>query len=159
MRVDAAFPVLLGYSILIIGGALFFQYAVGLVPCELCLAERWPWYAAIALIALLLILRQPMLLRWAPIVLALIFLGSTAFGLYHVGVEQHIIPGPDACTAPAIKAQSIDDLLKQIQAAPVVRCDEPQWTLFGISLAGWNAAASALALILAVRAVRRTMAS
>ena len=47
MRVDAALPVLLGYSLLIIAGAFFFQYAVGLVACELCLAERWPWYGAI----------------------------------------------------------------------------------------------------------------
>ena len=31
------------------------------------------------------------------------------------------------------------DLLNQALRRPLVRCDVPQWTLFGISLAGFNA--------------------
>ena len=34
---------------------------------------------------------------------------------------------------------SAEDLFKAIMEAPVVRCDEVQWALFGISMAGWNA--------------------
>ena len=30
-----------------------------------------------------------------------------------------------------------------LEKAPVVRCDEVAWSLFGISMAGWNAILSA----------------
>ncbi|MEI9987754.1 MAG: disulfide bond formation protein B [Aliidongia sp.] len=43
-------------SVLVIGGALFFEFVIGLVPCELCLLQRWPWYAAIVLSGLVLAL-------------------------------------------------------------------------------------------------------
>ncbi|MEI9987755.1 MAG: disulfide bond formation protein B [Aliidongia sp.] len=37
----------------------------------------------------------------------------------------------------------------------MVRCDEPQWELFGVSLAGWNLVASILLLALCVFGWRR----
>jgi disulfide bond formation protein DsbB len=135
-------------SVLVIGGALIFEYGVGLIPCELCLLERWPWYAAIALSALVLALRQPGL-AWAAVLLfVLLFVASSGIAFYHVGVEQHVFAGPTACTAAPLGGHSAEDLLKSLQATPVVRCDEPQWSLFGISLAGWNLVASLLMLAL-----------
>ena len=127
-------------SVLVIAGALIFEYGVGLVPCELCLLERWPWYAAILVSAALLALRRPV--PAAALLFAALFLVSSGIAFYHVGVEAHVFAGPDACTAPSLGHGSVDDLLKQLQATPVVRCDEPQWSLFGISLAGWNLVAS-----------------
>jgi disulfide bond formation protein DsbB len=152
MRIIVTIPVLLALSVLVIADAWFFQYVVGLVPCELCLLQRWPWYAAIVFTAGLLVFRPPALLRWAPLLLILLFLISAGLGIYHVGVEQHIFPGPDACTGPALHGQSIEDLTRQLQATPAVRCDEVQWTLFGVSLAGWNVVVSGFALLLSIRA-------
>jgi disulfide bond formation protein DsbB len=37
-----------------------------------------------------------------------------------------------------------------------VRCDEPQWTLFGVSLAGWNLLASIALAIFCAMALRRS---
>ena len=34
--------------------------------------------------------------------------------------------------------------MAQIMATPIIQCDVPQWTLFGISLAGFNALISIL---------------
>jgi disulfide bond formation protein DsbB len=140
-----AAPVLV-LSLLVIGGALFFQFVVGLVPCELCLLERWPWYAAILLSALALAALPKRAARAAALVFAALFLASSGIAAYHVAVEQHLIEGPTACTAPALTGGSVEDLLKRLKATPVVRCDEPQWELFGVSLAGWNLVAS-LALL------------
>jgi disulfide bond formation protein DsbB len=155
MRPANLVPAVLALSAAVIAGAFWFEYGLGLKPCELCLEERLPWYAAGGLAALLLILRRPALTRWAPALFAIVFLASAGLGLYHVGVEQHVLAGPAACTAPPLKAASIEELTRQILATPAVRCDEPQWSLFGVSLAGWNAAASVFAVVLAARAWSR----
>ena len=155
MRAVPLVPAVFVPSMLVIAGALFFQYGVGLVPCELCLLERWPWYAAIAISAALLVLRRPEAVWVAPMVFAALFLASSGLAFYHVGVEQHVFAGPDACAAPALGGGSADDLLKKLQATPVVRCDEPQWSLFGVSLAGFNLLASVLMLALILAGWRR----
>jgi len=129
--------VVLAASIAVAGGALLFQYAGGLQPCELCLAERWPYYGAILIAAGALAGRS----RGASLgmaLLALIFLGSAVLAGYHVGVEQQWIAGPTACTGGASGAKTPEELMKFLSEQQSVRCDEVQWTLAGLSLAGWN---------------------
>jgi disulfide bond formation protein DsbB len=145
-------------SLALIAGAFGFEYLGGLSPCELCLAERWPYYIAIIASAGLLAFRNPAPDRVVRSFFALLFLGSAALAFYHVGVEQHWFAGPSACTGPAAAADTIEALKAQLLAQPVVRCDVPQWTLVGVSLAGWNLLASlALAALAAVFPARSRM--
>lgn len=151
------FPVItLAVSVAVLAGAWFFQLVVGLVPCELCLAERWPWYAAAVISGLFLGARRPEIERYAPALFGLLFLGAFCLAAYHVGVEQKWIAGPDACTAPASahKAKTIEELTAEIMAAPTVRCEDIQWSFVGISLAGWDALLS-LAMVGAAWSARR----
>jgi disulfide bond formation protein DsbB len=118
----------------LLGGALLSQYAGGLYPCEMCYWQRWPHAAAIllALVAILSPLNAP---RTRPLVLlaALAIAVSGAIGVYHAGVELGYWEGITVCTATG--ATSLEDILK----VPLVRCDQVQWSLLGISMAGWNA--------------------
>ena len=117
------------------GGALVSQYGFGLFPCEMCYWQRWPHQAAIVLAALALILRtNPAALRALTILAALAILTSGGIGVFHAGVEYGFWPGP-ACSAAASGPVTLDDIM----AGPVIACDKPQWTLGGISLAGFNA--------------------
>jgi disulfide bond formation protein DsbB len=142
-------------SAIVLGSVLVSQYWGGLAPCELCLYERWPWDAAIAISLLALIAGSEAGLPWVALVLALVFAAGTALAFYHVGVEQHWFAGPTACTAPAHAARTLDELKAQLMNAQAVRCDEPAWTLWGVSLAGWNFLASlAMAMISFAAAVR-----
>jgi disulfide bond formation protein DsbB len=146
-------------SLAVIGGAFFFQYVVGLVPCELCLKERLPWYGAIVLAVLQIILHPPALRRPMACLFAVLFLASGLFGLYHVGVERHIIAGPTVCTGgSALAGLSLKDATTALFATQPVRCDEVQWSFVGVSLAGWNAFISfilaALAVVAALRPTR-----
>jgi disulfide bond formation protein DsbB len=146
--------VLLG-SVAVVGGALLFQYVGGLAPCELCLLERWPYYIAIPLaLASLAAGRQPALAGAGVVLLALLFLVSTALAFYHLGVEQHWFAGPTACTGGPSGAQTVEELKAQLMAQAAVRCDVPQWLLFGVSLAGWNLLASAALAALALHTAR-----
>ncbi len=116
-------------------GALGFQYLGGIAPCHLCLLQRWPHGAAIALG--LLILAWPR--RGLALLAALVVLVGAGIAVYHVGVEQTWWAGPSSCTAPEPGAQASGELLDQILATPVVLCDQIAWSLWGISMAGWNA--------------------
>lgn len=122
----------------LLGGALAFQYLGGLAPCELCIWQRWPHGVALAfaLLALLPVLGQA---RRAMIALAALGIAvSGAIGIYHAGIEQHWWQGVTACTAPPV-AGTTEEILAQIMATPLVRCDAIPWSLMGISMAGWNA--------------------
>jgi disulfide bond formation protein DsbB len=146
---------ILATSLVVIGGAFYFEYVVKLVPCELCLKERWAWYAAIPLTAIVLVSRPSDRKGWLTLGFAALFLASLGLAIYHVGVEQHVFPSPAACTSPSLKGLSVEELTKQLLATPVVRCDDIQWSLFGISLAGWNALASLAMVVFAFWSWRR----
>jgi disulfide bond formation protein DsbB len=117
----------------LLGGALISQYVFGLVPCEMCWWQRYPHMLAIVL-ALLAFFWRPV--RPLVAVAALAVLASGLIGAFHAGVEYHWWEGLTACTASPFAAGA--DPLDAIMAAPVIRCDVAQWSLFGISLAGWN---------------------
>ena len=120
-------------------GAIASQYIGHLVPCEMCMWQRWPHVAAIALALVAIALRQqPSASRGFVVLAALAILVSGGLGVYHAGVEYHWWQGPPRCTGGGF--HSLEDLMK----APVVMCDVPQWKLAGISLAGFNAIFSIL---------------
>jgi disulfide bond formation protein DsbB len=156
MRIPSLSLIVLVTSVAVLAGAWYFQLVVGLVACELCLAERWFWYAAVVISAVFLGLRRPEVERYAPALFGLLFLGAFCLSAYHVGVEQKWIAGPDACTVSGDhKAKTIEELTAEIMAGPTVRCDDIQWSLFGISLAGWDALLSLAMIGTAVSARRR----
>ena len=128
-------------SALLLITALIFQ-SVGYVPCELCILQRWPHLAA-AIIGAVLIFIDSKLLRWAGALAAGL---ATAFAIYHAGVEYQWWQGPVACTGgiDGMLNMSTQDLMAQLQSAPVTRCDQPQWYFLGLTMAGWNAICSAI---------------
>lgn len=123
----------------LMAGALGSQFIGGLYPCEMCHWQRWPHYAAIVLAGLAFVV--PGDLRRVLVALAaLAILTSGAIGVFHAGVEYHWWEGITACsTTTAGSGGSAADILARVMAAPIVRCDVPQWTFAGISLAGFNA--------------------
>jgi disulfide bond formation protein DsbB len=149
--------ILLG-SVAVIGGAWLFQLVGGLAPCELCLYERWPDYAAIPVAAALCLPRATRRVggRLGAAVLLILFIASSALAFYHVGVEQHWFAGPTACTGGGGPApRSIEELQKQLLGQQPVQCDQPQWSLFGVTLAGANLLASLVLAALSLVALRR----
>ena len=118
---------------LLLGGAYVSEYGFGLYPCEICWWQRWPHFAAAGL-ALLAFAAPPQRL-WTGLA-AIAILVSGAIGLFHAGVEYGWWEGITSCTA--IVADDGGSALDSIMNTPLVRCDEPAWTLLGISLAGYN---------------------
>ncbi|MDG2005004.1 MAG: disulfide bond formation protein B [Novosphingobium sp.] len=134
----------LGMPALLLGGAYLSQYGFGLYPCEMCWWQRYPQFLALAL-AIAAFLRPPgQALLW---LCAAAIAVSGLIGGYHAGVEYGWWEGVTACTAHT--GASGENALDAILNAPLIRCDVAPWSLFGISLAGWNflvSGASALAI-------------
>lgn len=125
---------------LLLGGALASQYIGHLVPCEMCVWQRWPHFVAILFALFAIAARSnPFVSRVACGFAALAILVSGGIAVAHAGVEYHWWHGFTTCAAPATHGGSAADILKAIMAAPIVRCDVPQWSLWGVTLAGWNA--------------------
>jgi disulfide bond formation protein DsbB len=120
-----------------ITGAWIFEYA-GYPPCELCLQQRWPYYAAmpLALVIAALAPTSPAAARYGLLALGVLWLGSMVFGVYHSGVEWKWWPGPNTCGTSGTVGE-LPDLSK-----PVILCDTAAIRILGLSLAGWNAVIS-----------------
>lgn len=137
---------LLAGSAALLLGALAFQYLGGLRPCVLCIWQRWPHGVVIALGAIGLWPGLGPRTRRALVGLAgaALVIGA-AIALYHVGVEEKIFAGTEGCVGGSISsAASIAEARERLLKAPVVRCDEIAWSLFGLSMAGYNALISLL---------------
>jgi len=129
-----------GGSIALLGGAYYFQYVVGLAPCDMCLWQRYPHMLAIlfGLCTLPLLMTPRTALVFALVAILALF-ATAGIGVYHAGVEQHWWQGPQACSGRVPAGLSVEELKKFLLSARMARCDEIPWKLFNVSMAGWNA--------------------
>ena len=143
-----------------LAAALTAEYAFGLRPCVLCVYQRVPYAVALGLGLLGLAVLQPLLVLAA----GLAFLAGAGIAGFHVGVEQHWWAGTPNCALPGFDTNlSLAELQRQLDEAPdFVACDEVPWALFGISMAGYNLAASlilAAVFLLTAARLRRPKAA
>lgn len=136
-----------GLGILIVAASVFSllfaytaEYGFGLKPCILCLYQRVPYAVCIGIgiIVILLARTMPKTARFMVYVAALSFLIGAGIALFQVGVEHGWWKGTDACTGSSLAGLSASDFLDRIKSAPVVRCDDVQFSFLGISMAGYN---------------------
>lgn len=125
---------------LALGTALATERWGGLVPCALCLLERWPYRVAIVLGLLAVVLpRRPA--RWALALSGLAVLAGAGLAAVHVGVEWGWWPSPlPECAAPRFTGGSIAERLAQMPARPAKPCDDPTYLVPGlpVSMAAMN---------------------
>ena len=143
-------------SVALMAGALGSQYLGGLYPCEMCHWQRWPHYAAIALALSTFAVPSELPQRMLVLLAALAIAVSGGIGVFHAGVEYGWWDGLTQCSTMAGSGGGniIDDIMK----TPLVRCDTPQWTLAGISLAGYNAIISLTSAAIIFRLLQRKSA-
>lgn len=133
----------------LLAGAYVSQYGFGLFPCEMCWWQRYPHFAALGFgIAAFRLKPAPV---WTALA-GLAILTSGLIGGFHAGVEYGWWEGITGCSAPLAGTDVLD-----FKAAPLIRCDVAPWSLFGISLAGFNFLISSIAgaAIVALAAYRR----
>ena len=113
--------------------AYYFQYFVGLKPCQMCIWQRWPHYAVI-FFCLLIILKKKY------VVSLLLFAALSAFttsiiGIWHSGVELEFFYLPEGCSSSDLGSiNTVKDLINK----PMISCNIITWKFLGLSMTNWN---------------------
>jgi disulfide bond formation protein DsbB len=145
---------------LTLAGAWFFQLVLDIRPCPLCLEQRYAYYLAVplgALVAWAAARHAPRAVTVAGLaILALAALANAWLGGYHAGVEWGFWQGPTECTGPVLDLGKAGSLLENLDKVKVIRCDEVQWRFLGISLAGYNVLISLLMAALAAWGIAKS---
>ncbi|MDE1896828.1 MAG: disulfide bond formation protein B [Rhodospirillales bacterium] len=110
-----------------LGMAYFAQYGLHLVPCELCLLERWPYRITLVLgILALLFGGKPG--RVFIFLAGIAMLGAIAVSFLHVGVEFTWWPSPlPECNGILTPGAALP-------LTPAVPCDRPVYLIPGLPL-------------------------
>jgi len=119
------------------GTALTTQYVFGLPPCPLCIKQRIPYLVA-AVLSLVAIKAEGRVRLLLVALCGVAFLVDSGIAVFHVGVEQHWWEA--ACVGGENpQAATVADLKALLAGPPPVPCDRVPWSVFGISMAGYNA--------------------
>lgn len=143
---------------LLLAGALGFQYLGGLAPCPLCIDQRVAHGVVVALAAVAVIAcdRSPAIAGLAAVAAVVVLASGAAVAGYHIGLEHDLWQGPASCAAEPVRAATSKEWLEEmLKRTTVVRCDEVAWSLFGISMAGYNMLISLGLVAVAVRLFAR----
>ncbi len=119
----------------LLAGAYTSEYVFGLYPCEMCWWQRWPHFAALVPAILAFFASNGGVQRVLTALAAMAILTSGLIGGFHAGVEYGWWQGLTTCCSDIAAGA---DTLESILNAPLIRCDVAPWSLFGISLAGYN---------------------
>ena len=131
----------------ILGFALFNEHVLHVPACKLCHYQQ-ALYALSIIILLLNLTAKVITTRHLIIILSLIFLINLSIAGYQVLLEQNIIELPSLCKKPEIKASSIEELRTHFQQMKHVPCNEVKWSLWGISMAGYNVLINSLLIVM-----------
>ena len=119
------------------------QYGFGFEPCALCYYQRIPYFAVIVLSFLSLSIRMADH-RNIQVGIALIFFIGAFLAFYHFGVEQHWWSGTESCMQKQTLPMNFNEFQEKLLTKMPKRCDEVEWTLFGLSMSVYNLIASSV---------------
>lgn len=133
-------------SLIAIISALIAEYFFDLIPCKMCLKQRYPYYAIIIIILFSYFFRQiKNILLFILSEFAILY--GLFYSIWHVGIEQKVLSGPASCSGTLSNTNSIQNLKEQISNQPIVNCTDISWTMLGLSAATINSILLLLILI------------
>ena len=138
MPINIIFKISFLVSFIMLISAFYLEYFHGALPCDLCITQRWFHGAIIAYSLVIIFILNKTSISKKLLLLGgtILWLSSSIAGLYHFGIEMNFWTGPDGCSS------NIDfskDTLKYLLNKSPIKCDEVMFSIFGLSLAGWNA--------------------
>jgi disulfide bond formation protein DsbB len=140
------------FSILSLSIAYFIQYALGHMPCNLCLIERIPYIASVILISLIFIINK--FEKIIATVILLFFIFGAIVSFYHFGIEQGFFSESLVCDLGNNANLSKDQLLKQLENSSIVSCKDVTFRVLGFSLATINTIISIVLSVIMTKIIK-----
>jgi len=117
--------------------ALIAEYIFNILPCPMCLNQRYPYYFIISIFIIFYFFKKiPNI--WFYILTELAVLYGLFYSVWHVGIEQNFLTGPSTCSGKLEEVNSVIDLKKQILNQAIINCNEVSWSMLGLSAATLN---------------------
>ncbi len=124
----------------------------------MCLKQRHPYYFILVIFVLFLVIQNlPRIWFYLAVLLATIY--GLFYSIWHVGIEQNILPGPASCSGGLSASSSAENLKEQIMEKAVINCEDVVWSFFGISAATINTFLLLLIIILNTIYIQKYYAS
>ena len=124
-------------SIIAISSAIIAEYVFNLLPCKMCLYQRYPYYFIISIFILFYFFRKISSV-WFYILTELAIIFGLFYSIWHVGIEQKLLPGPYSCSESLNEVGTIEKLKEQIVNQAIINCNDISWSMLGLSAATIN---------------------
>ena len=124
-------------SIMALTSAFVAEFYFNLVPCEMCLKQREPYYVIIAGFVIITILKWQKQI-WFYLGVQIISIYGLFYSIWHVGIENNFLTGPVGCSSGLNMTTNTSNLKEQILSKPVINCEDVVWSIFGLSAASIN---------------------
>tara|TARA_X000000950_G_scaffold249119_1_gene308719 strand:- start:329 stop:817 length:489 start_codon:yes stop_codon:yes gene_type:complete len=135
-------------------GAVLLEIYLSLIPCDLCIKQRIVHGSILILSLLIFPLYTFSKLKLIMLsILNFLWLGSATLAFYHFGIEKKLWEGFSECSSNLIFNENT---LDQLLSKSPIRCDETQFELLYISLAGWNGILSIIIFIILSHSLYKT---
>ena len=132
-------------SVIAISSAFLAEYVFNILPCKMCLNQRYPYYFLIFLCLIYLIIKNLNKKIFFFLTEIALFYGLS-YSLWHVGIEQKLLSGLEGCSMSFERNINLSDLKNQLLEQDIVSCDNINWSFLGISAATINALITLLLL-------------
>lgn len=146
--------VLVAVSVGLVASALVLEHGFGVVPCQMCMWQRYAHWAVggLALGGVL----TPRWYRLWGFALAAAALAGLYVAVWQSGAQVGLWQFPPSCSGwGQTLANDAADLLTAMQHTKLVPCDKEQFRLLGLTLAMWNIPAMMAVAVVAVIGARR----
>ena len=150
-NINSTASIILGLSILIILLTYLFEYILELPPCKLCLYQRIPYFIVI-FSGILIYFKQD---KFFLLISLLMFTINLCISSFHSLVERKLISYDTGCSSNSENFDNIDQLRSFLEKAPIIKCDEIIFSLFGLSLANLNIIILLILITLSFLALRQ----
>ena len=124
-------------SVIAISSALIAEYIFHILPCQMCLNQRYPYYFIISIFIIFYFINKTSSI-WLYIFTELAILYGLFYSVWHVGIEQNFLSSPSSCSYKLEEGNSVSDLKEAILNQAVINCNEISWSMLGLSAATLN---------------------
>jgi disulfide bond formation protein DsbB len=138
-KIILALLLLVSFSALVV--AFSAQVVAGFEPCILCKYQRIPYFAVILFSGVGLHIKA---MDHDGVIksIGVVFLLSSILAFYHNGVEQYWWTSIAGCGDLTGVTLSFEEFQRQLIFKMPKRCDQVNWSLFGLSMTVYNCVAS-----------------